>query len=181
MRLGPICVCLETLIKTQAVDTNVLSFASNLALALETYWRRQMRIRIIPFAILGYLVATNTSLFAQERVDPRNMYERVRAVVPLVGKGTPDDPKRPMYTPESSPDPTSRAGIIGFIWQTSDDGKFALIEFVAADRAAFNDILTDTTIKAFLKGKDKREDVEAEFKKHKKDFDFEHFGVVVVP
>ena len=29
---------------------------------------------------------------------------------------------------------------------------------------------------AFRKGKGKREDIEAEFRKHKKDFSFEHFG-----
>ena len=127
------------------------------------------------------LIAASSSLFGQQRVDPRNMYERVRAIVPLVGKGTSDDPKRPMYAPAALSDPTSRAGILGFVWTTSDDGNFALVELVAADRAAFKDILADTTIKAFLKGRDKREDMEAAFTLYKKNIDFDHFGVVVVP
>ncbi len=58
----------------------------------------------------------------------------------------------------------------------SDDGLLALVEFVAHDRSAFQQILEAPTVKSFLKGKDKREDVEAEFKKHKKDFDFKLFG-----
>ncbi len=63
----------------------------------------------------------------------------------------------------------------------SDDGLFALVEFVAADASAFRGILADSGtlagVKAFVKGKDKKEDVEAEFKKYKKDFKIENFGV----
>jgi len=69
----------------------------------------------------------------------------------------------------------------------SDDGQFALVEFVARDAKAFDRILADinvnininVNVKAFRKGKDKREDIEAEFRKHKKDFSFDHFGVRV--
>ena len=100
------------------------------------------------------------------------------AGVPFVGKGTFDDPKRPMYAPlPSALQPGVRTGIIGFSYVASDDGKTALVEFVARDRSAFNAILGDKTIKAFLKGKDKKQDVEAEFKKYKKNFDFNTFGV----
>lgn len=119
-------------------------------------------------------------LRAQPRVDARSLYERVMAVVPLVGKGTFDDPKRPMYAPtpaEIHTAATTRTGILGFTHVMSDDGQFALVEFVARDRSAFEQILSDRSIKAFLKGRDRSEDVEAEFLKHKKDFDFAHFGV----
>src|SRR5258708_3481370 len=115
---------------------------------------------------------------AQKKVDARLTYERVWAVVPMVGAGTLADPKRPMYVPRPFALSTaSRTGILGYIQLMSDDGKSALVEFVARDRSAFTDILADKTIKAFLKGRDKREDVEAEFKKQKKDFDFTSFGV----
>jgi hypothetical protein len=62
----------------------------------------------------------------------------------------------------------------------SDDGKLALVEFVAYSRDAFKDLLADTRpdIKVFIKGKDKREDIEKEFKKHKKDFNLDTFGTV---
>jgi hypothetical protein len=115
---------------------------------------------------------------AQHRVDPRNTYYRVIAVVPLsAGSGTPDDPKRPQYAPW--PPSRSQTGIIAYSQQLSDDGKLALVEFVARDRAAFQAIFNDKTIKFFEKGKSKRQDIETELKKYKKDFDLNKFGTVV--
>jgi hypothetical protein len=120
-------------------------------------------------------------LLAQPRVDARNTYERVMAVVPvMVGQGTFDDPKRPMYAPSPAQvqaSMASRQGILGFAHVMSDDGQVALVEFVARDRSAFQAILADTSVRSFLKGRDKREDIETEFLKHKRDFDFAHFGV----
>ena len=134
-------------------------------------------------AVVVCLLTSLGAGLAQPRVDPRQMYERVMAIVPLVGKGTHDDPKRPMYAPlPHEIKPTSRSGILGFTYVLSDDGKFALVQFVARDRAAFQQILTDAAVpgagvQAFLKGVNKREDMEAAFKAHKKDFDFDHFVV----
>ena len=50
-----------------------------------------------------------------------------------------------------------------------------------AYRKAFKDVLADSNpnLRVFLKGKDKREDIEKEFKKHKKDFSLEQFGAIV--
>ncbi len=131
-------------------------------------------------ALLACLFIGALPSLAQPRVDARNMYERVLAVLPLGGRGTFEDPIRPMYAPspaELRAATTTRAGILGFTYVLSDDGKSALVEFMAKDRSAFQNILADKNIKSFLKGKDKREDVELEFKKHKKDFDFDKFGV----
>jgi hypothetical protein len=101
------------------------------------------------------------------RVDPRNTYYRVIAVVPLsAGSGTPDDPKRPKYAPW--PPSRSQTGIIAYSQQLSDDGKLALVEFVARDRAAFQAIFNDKTIRFFEKGKSKRQDIETELKKYKR-------------
>jgi len=128
------------------------------------------------------LLASSCAALAQPRVDPRNMYERVLAVVPIVGKGTLDDPKRPMYAPlPPAINPTARTGILGYTYVESDDGKFALVEFVAQDRSAFKPIFADSTIKAFPKSTSKRDDILAEFRKFKKDFDFERFGEVRIP
>src|SRR5260370_1085602 len=72
------------------------------------------------------------------RVSPRNMYERLVTVVPIIGAGTYADPKRPMYAPlPSQADPLSRTGILAYSYQTSDDGKYALVEFIARDPGAF--------------------------------------------
>lgn len=116
----------------------------------------------------------------QHRVDPRNMYERVVAAVPWTGEGTLADPRRPLYAPaQSELNPASRAGILGYQCVESDDKQLALCEFVAADRHALLPILSDRNIKAFLKGKDKMDDVVKEFKKLKKDFDVTKFAVVM--
>jgi hypothetical protein len=124
-------------------------------------------------------------LAAQQRVDPRNMYERALCVVPMVGTGTPDNPRRPQYAPlpPAPGTPPSRDGIIAFSYQVSDDGKFALVEFVAVDRKAFKEVLADAnpSIKAFIKGQHQRADIESEFKKHKKDFSLDQFQGAIVP
>lgn len=131
-------------------------------------------------ALLCLLILVVLPLSAQHKVDPRNTYERALAVVPIVGSGTPADPRRPMYAPVPHGAP-SRDGIVAFTWQISDDGRSALVEFVARDHAGLQAILdvrgTRSDVTIFEKGKDSRQDIEAEFRKHKKDFDLDQFGV----
>src|SRR5215472_388171 len=97
--------------------------------------------------LLVGLLALTLVVCAQRRVDPRNTYNRVIAVVPLIGAGTASDPKRPKYAPwPVSPDPN---GILGFVFQPTDDGKSAIVEFVAQNRSAFSLLLADKTIEIF--------------------------------
>jgi hypothetical protein len=151
--------------------------------------------------LLAGLLALAAVVCAQRRVDPRNTYYRVICVVPLTGQGTKDDPKRPMYAPKLSdmmaadsgaqtaqaaaakagaPVPV-RTDILAFTQQLSDDGHYALVEFVAQDRAAFQAIFADSTnVKVvFEKGKSKKADIEKELHKYRKDFNFDNFGVVM--
>jgi hypothetical protein len=134
-------------------------------------------------ALVVYLLATACLGFAQPHVDPRHMYERVLAIVPMIGAGTPADPKRPLYAPAPhEKNPNLRTGILGFTYVLSDDGKFALVELVMADRAGFQHILADAAVpslnvQAFVRGVHQRADVEAAFRKYKKNFDFDKFGV----
>jgi hypothetical protein len=91
-----------------------------------------------------FLLLLAAPSFAQRRADPFVTHERLLAVVPMVGAGTPADPRRPAFAPlGASIDPRNRAAILAFTYQLSDDGKWALAEFVARDRAAFRDILAD--------------------------------------
>src|SRR5216684_724865 len=141
--------------------------------------RRYIRAAMLPVCFF-LLIAPLPG--QQHRVDPRNMYERILTIVPMTGSGSFDNPIRPMYTPlpsdfRAAAVSRTHTGILGFTFVLSDDGQHALVEFVAKDRAAFQQILADTTIKSFLKGRDTRADIETEFKKYKKDFDFTHFGV----
>lgn len=118
------------------------------------------------------------ALSAQRRVDPRNTYHRVLCIVPIVGSGSWEDPRRPQYAPVEI-DAAGGTGIIGYTHQISDDGKFALVEFVARDPDALAPILADKTITSFVKGRDKRADILAAFIKFKRNFDLDNFGVAM--
>jgi len=131
------------------------------------------------------LVATAavSPLLAQPPVDMRNTHERIICVVPMVGAGTAADPRRPLYAPlpQRGSGAAPASGIVAFAFQASDDGRFALVEFVARDPAAFKSILEDrrADVKVFEKGKDRREDIENEFRKYKQRFDLDRFGVAL--
>ena len=83
------------------------------------------------------LIACASLLPAQRRVDPKNSYSRILAVVPLTGNGTPASPKRPEYAPWPVPTPTAQSSITAFYWVPTDDGHSAIVEFVAPDMTAF--------------------------------------------
>jgi hypothetical protein len=111
---------------------------------------------------------------------PLNLYERVLTIVPMVGTGKWDDPKRPLFVPAKAPLPTDRTGLLGYSYQISDDGKFALVEFVALDKSVLKAITTDARVmKSFEKGQTNLSDVSVEFQKYKKDFNWQHFGTRV--
>jgi hypothetical protein len=78
-----------------------------------------MKVRLAFFVAVSAVPA-----ISQPRVDSRNLYERIIAVVPLTGAGTYADPRRPLFAP--SPSDQSADGIIEFFWQESDDGKSPL-------------------------------------------------------
>jgi hypothetical protein len=124
------------------------------------------RQAIVLFSLVCGIIVPALS---QYHVDPRNRGERIIAVVPLTGAGNPGDPKRPLFAP--LPEQMRTSGIYEFTYQLSDDGKHAIVEFAAKDSAVLETILNDPrTVKAFKKGKDKKDDIEKELKKHKKDF-----------
>ena len=126
--------------------------------------------------LIGLLLLASLAA-AQRRVDPRNTYNRVIAVVPLVGQGTAADPKRPQYAPwPASQDPN---GIIAFFFVPTDDGKSAVVEFVARNRAALLPVLNDKSVKVFEKGRSSRNEIEPVLKQFRKDFDLDKYGMVM--
>ncbi len=131
------------------------------------------------------LLLLSSPALPQQPVSLRNTHERVLCIVPMIGRGTEDDPRRPMFAPVAprNGEPMSRAGIIAFTYQESDDGRYALVEFVALERAAFAPVLDEkdrrVDVKVFVKGKDKKADIETEFRKLKRDFDIERSRVNV--
>ncbi len=114
------------------------------------------------------------------RVEATNTYRRIYCVVPMVGAGTFADPRRPKYAPlAANHDPTSRAGILAYSFQLSDDGHFALVQFVAADRNAFQQVQADASAKTFQRGSADPVAILTEFQKYKKGFRLETIEVAV--
>lgn len=68
-------------------------------------------------------------------------------------------------------------GIIGFTYELSDDGKFALVEIIARERKHLLPMLNSTRadVKVFLRGRDRKDDIERELKLYKRDFDVHRF------
>jgi hypothetical protein len=122
---------------------------------------------------------------AQNRqVDSRNQHERLIALVPFVGSGTMDDPKRPMFAPKPGEvDPGSRTGIVAFHFIPTDDGTMAIVELIARDKAAFQPILNSNVSGAlfFLRGRDDPGAMVTALQKYRKDLSLQTFGTVVVP
>jgi hypothetical protein len=110
-------------------------------------------------------------------VDPAQRYHRLICLVHLTGSGKRGDENRAEYLPTEV---TSRAGIIAWSMQVSDDGKMAIIHLAAVDRNAFASILADkrSEIRVFEIGKDTPDAIERELKKFKKDFSLESLKVV---
>jgi len=83
-----------------------------------------------------------TTLFAQRSVPPEYSHHHVWAVVPLIGTGTDADPRRPMLVPAPNQQPAAESpDLLSYQMQLSDDGKWALVEFVFHSPLAFHNFL----------------------------------------
>jgi hypothetical protein len=106
--------------------------------------------------------------------------ERAYAVVPMIGKGTVEDPSRPMFAPVRGgvrKGDGTEPELLSYSYQVSDDGKFALVEFVSATRAGLRPILESKAagVVAFEYGRHPKVEIEAAFRGKKRDFDFAKF------
>ncbi len=145
--------------------------------------------RILFRALLGVCLLTRLS-FTGPHSDPGSIYERLICVVPMVGSGTLDDPRRPMFAPvpgqtQADLPQTKSKGfaeppqILAFHSVPTDDGQAAIVEFVAQDRAAFQEILrSGSVLKSFDRHSTSEEMVLEELRKFKKDFNFRQLRVV---
>src|SRR5436190_13278093 len=85
-------------------------------------------MRLVCPSFLLFAAMTAANLYGQRAVDSRNLYERVWAVLPMIGSGTYQDPKRPLYAPLPAANAAERAaagrsGVLSFSCQISDDGS----------------------------------------------------------
>ncbi len=157
--------------------------------------------------VLVCILVTSVAAFAQLRpLPPEMLGERLYAQVPMIGTGKNGDYVRPKYAPLPPPErrPGEAAPVVedldllqpeektrkekerfearkrmigAFSYVLSDDGKSAIVELVASDEAAFEEILKDPEVKVFkkrefLSSAARKDEAEAEFKKAKKDFDW---------
>ena len=135
-------------------------------------------------ALVGACLFVSLSV-AGPHSDPASAYQRIICVVPMIGAGTLEDPKRPMFTPvvgaAPSQDVTTSKGfsdpavIVAYHSVLSDDGNSAIVEFVARDRAAFRAIFAakrQNQVEIFERINNQRADVLAELRKIKRTFDF---------
>ncbi|MEZ5356660.1 MAG: hypothetical protein R2762_28825 [Bryobacteraceae bacterium] len=122
-----------------------------------------------------------SALLAQPKVSPANWGERGLAVVPMVGAGTFEDPKRPLGMPKPGEHSRDGSGVISYRYEVSDDGQSALVEVVTRDRGELGKVLESirtrggTNARVFEKGRATKGEIEAEFRGRKKDFDLERF------
>ena len=86
--------------------------------------------------LFAVFLALASTVCAQRRVDPRNTYHRVICVVPIIGRGTPSDPKRPQYAPWPPATGKSQMDIVGFSHSLATTANLAIVEFAARDCAA---------------------------------------------
>lgn len=82
-------------------------------------------------------------------------YPQIICVVPMVGAGTVNDPRRPMFAPVAGQKAESEKPSKGFVDPAvitsyrsviTDDGLFAIVVFEAHDRAAFRSILSSRSL-----------------------------------
>ena len=112
-------------------------------------------------------------LRAQDHVSPENLGERVIAAVPFVGAGTAKDPRRPLFTPNPAEPLSDNARAVSYtILGVSDDGKSAIVEFVADNLKDLEPVLKAqrTDVKAFRKGHHPKAEIDQEFRRIKRDF-----------
>lgn len=136
--------------------------------------------RWLAYCAVG-LISIGVPLSAQApgRVDARNLYYRVYAIVPFTGGGSATaGPRRPKHAPVASSSAAARqSGILAWAMVESDDHQHALVEFVGANRAALQEVLQDSSIQVFERNKSSAAQVETAFQQYRKGFSLKYFGV----
>jgi hypothetical protein len=147
-----------------------------------------MDVRRTLLPVVCSMIVAGGALAQQQHVDPGNLYARIYAIVPMTGSGTWADPKRPTFAlPPQQMTPGVRTGIIAFNSVTSDDGNFALIEIVTANRQELAKVTTQINaqlsavsgFQLFDRSTTSTATVQAAFQALKKNFDITKFRVVV--
>ncbi len=151
-------------------------------------------LRIAIFSIIYAIFVTQ--FFGQVfRVPSESLGERLIAIVPIIGKGTAEDPLRPKHAPVT-PTPaaiarmqqdgtlardasasdeekiaTEKRRIGAYSSLMTDDRKRAIVQFVARDREAFSEILKDPEVEIIDPAKLEQAAEVTKLQRLRKDFD----------
>ena len=93
-----------------------------------------------------------------------------RPVHQYAGAGTAKNPKRPQYS--------DLAGLTGFTAELSDDGRFALVEFVAKE-SHFLTTVANSGQRLERKDSPNKDALLEEFKRYKRHFKPDRFGLAI--
>ncbi len=128
--------------------------------------------------LLALLLSTfipTTSTQAQGLPSRDAAMERMIVVVPMIGRGTPESPRRPLGTELISSLQTTP---IGYRYVLSDDGRFAILELTARSFKHFDPLVNAFGAQAthsFNPRQHDRVTVELALKTLRKDFDLDSF------
>jgi hypothetical protein len=114
-----------------------------------------MRLQERRLVCAAVWIAVGAGAFGQRRAAIENLYESVVAVVPMVGFGSREDPKRPMFVPWPY-DPVQHSWLRSMTFELSDDGKYAVVEFIVQDRKFLKPLFDARAadVKAFVRSVD---------------------------
>ena len=129
--------------------------------------KHSLALAFIPALLLAQSL-TGPAQF--RKVDPQVTHERIIGIMPIVGTGTIKDPKHPLYS--------DLVGLTGFTAELSDDGRFALVEFVAKDSKVLT-ALVNSGQRLERKDSAAKDALLEEFKRYKRNFKPERFGLAI--
>ena len=140
-------------------------------------------MRSVVSRMLAGVCLWTTLAFSGPHAGGGALYERLICVVPMVGAGTLEDPRRPLFAPVAGQ--PSAAGkrskgfaeppaIVEYHSVLADDGETAIVEFVARDRAAFRQLRASGSQALAILDPHKLtpEDILQTLRQYKRDFEF---------
>ncbi|MCX6633452.1 MAG: hypothetical protein NTW28_38140 [Candidatus Solibacter sp.] len=134
--------------------------------------RALMRFKTVSFS-MGLLLTVLPGLVqAQGRVVGDGWAERLVVVVPMTGKGTYDDPRRPDLGTLEAKD----TALTGWRYELSDDGKNAIVLLSGAHLGQARAVTAKASLAhatVYERGRHSKEEIETEMRKFRKDFSLE--------
>ena len=137
-----------------------------------------MRFAAISFGLLFISIQFSENVLAQHSVEASARYYHLICLVHLTGSGRQGDPLRPQYVPEAAA--VGSSGILGWKMQLTDDKTMAIIHIVAANRSAFQSVLSDKRpeVLVFEPGVQSKAVIELALQKFSKNFSLSTFEVL---